>query len=760
MDQMDIGHTVDVPDTPDRLARLARPGINERSGVNEENHCSSMPRHLRQQNFFEEGAEDQPMVIDGGSRGLSLHPPKCTRSSSNSQHPINSADSSLASSSSSRNALLFRKGVTEKNPSYLNHDSIHTQHLRSVRPLCISKSSSSHDDSFVDLTERNLHRPVIGNASRSGVPGNSRAEFRKMSGLANGASCHASEETDNVNRVGSSIDFREGVEFVGNIKKKPGNGGFLSLDPIASPRVNKQKRLVRNGCISPNNIAKAKQLAGKEINGSVAVDNNNGSMASCAPPISFDIRELVAEESDSHTGKGKGVISHPCSSKGPDFRNKNLHSRRLNTCRSSIGTSDYNRGAGKSIEESAGWRSTRNQTREMNISSPDKERYLIRETDAPIYSSHHHESRLERSEKGIIVADGDAYPRGSNLISSEHVCTQPLRDSVSHSRVRLGRLNGPRSAADTLIKRQKQGSTSSGCGECSTSVTDDQEVVILSSSAEAGNSKSTSSNMDNLQQIIEVDEFSPQMRHNAYDEDARARQVEADELLARELQEQLYSEVPVFGVGEVDEHIALALQHQDDSNHGFARARHPVLDARVSMSNLHRQSQSRSSSNAPRRGSLARSSTLGRMTRLRNRFPGQPRTVLPSRGRTSLFPADMDVDMRMHILGALEEFSDMGLSSGILQAQRDFNENDYEMLLALDENNDQHGGASIHQINGLPQSTVQSDNFEEACAICLDTPTIGDTIRHLPCLHKFHKDCIDPWLRRKTSCPVCKSSIT
>lgn len=32
---------------------------------------------------------------------------------------------------------------------------------------------------------------------------------------------------------------------------------------------------------------------------------------------------------------------------------------------------------------------------------------------------------------------------------------------------------------------------------------------------------------------------------------------------------------------------------------------------------------------------------------------------------------------------------------------------DYELLLALDENNHQHGGASTSRINNLPESTVQ-----------------------------------------------------
>uniref|UniRef100_A0A0D9W732 RING-type domain-containing protein n=1 Tax=Leersia perrieri TaxID=77586 RepID=A0A0D9W732_9ORYZ len=86
--------------------------------------------------------------------------------------------------------------------------------------------------------------------------------------------------------------------------------------------------------------------------------------------------------------------------------------------------------------------------------------------------------------------------------------------------------------------------------------------------------------------------------------------------------------------------------------------------------------------------------------------------------------------------------------------------NDYDALLALDENNHQHAGASESQINNLPQSVVQSNNIEEPCAVCLENPSVGDTIRRLPCFHMFHKECIDEWLRRKKLCPVCKSGIT
>ncbi|EKX41216.1 hypothetical protein GUITHDRAFT_142140 [Guillardia theta CCMP2712] len=87
---------------------------------------------------------------------------------------------------------------------------------------------------------------------------------------------------------------------------------------------------------------------------------------------------------------------------------------------------------------------------------------------------------------------------------------------------------------------------------------------------------------------------------------------------------------------------------------------------------------------------------------------------------------------------------------------RDFTSNDYEALLSLDEAAGRSRGANQDRIDRLPCYTVAEGSKAPPCTVCLDPLNVSDQARILPCLHQFHKDCIDRWLRDNSTCPVCK----
>ncbi|XP_072349699.1 RING finger protein 215 isoform X1 [Scyliorhinus torazame] len=47
----------------------------------------------------------------------------------------------------------------------------------------------------------------------------------------------------------------------------------------------------------------------------------------------------------------------------------------------------------------------------------------------------------------------------------------------------------------------------------------------------------------------------------------------------------------------------------------------------------------------------------------------------------------------------------------------------------------------------------------ESCAVCLEEFHKNQCLRVLPCLHEFHRDCVDPWLLLQQTCPLCKRHV-
>jgi hypothetical protein len=67
-------------------------------------------------------------------------------------------------------------------------------------------------------------------------------------------------------------------------------------------------------------------------------------------------------------------------------------------------------------------------------------------------------------------------------------------------------------------------------------------------------------------------------------------------------------------------------------------------------------------------------------------------------------------------------------------------------------------------MNYIPDSVIKEekkpDENNYQCIICLSAFQVGETASSLPCLHLFHKDCLEKWIVRKRSCPVCNYDLS
>eukprot|EP00658_Telonema_sp_P-2_P013638 TRINITY_DN1516_c0_g1_i1.p1 TRINITY_DN1516_c0_g1~~TRINITY_DN1516_c0_g1_i1.p1 ORF type:complete len:188 (-),score=23.38 TRINITY_DN1516_c0_g1_i1:371-934(-) len=63
------------------------------------------------------------------------------------------------------------------------------------------------------------------------------------------------------------------------------------------------------------------------------------------------------------------------------------------------------------------------------------------------------------------------------------------------------------------------------------------------------------------------------------------------------------------------------------------------------------------------------------------------------------------------------------------------------------------------RVVAVKDTDVDEDDEKRTCMICLCEKEVAETLRTLPCLHDFHKDCVDEWLLQNATCPVCKLDI-
>lgn len=502
-----------------------------------------------------------------------------------------------------------------------------------------------------------------------------------------------------------------------------------------------QKRLVRNGCISPSNIAKTDA----KVNEKQEMCSLSEHLDHPHQPDAFDGGDVIdlTENSPIMTRQRSEVNNKLMSGHNMDtraakklrtdrfgrtlVRQSKCHANSSSCSEVSLpGLNNNGKGIDCDILDS-------DQTGEANLRGVDLSTagtYLNKNfsdisTEQGWRTTHNHTSKLPISFMGNITSSS-----GWESGSSTTRCNQNHGSAGgNHSSVSGANIIVPDKIGNKTImlgtERRKQTSTSSHIGE-SSSAADEPRGDLQSSKISAG--PNHSSHQHNIP-VINIDDISPEARPSSSGFTNRTvdptieAQLESDELLARQLQEQLYNESARFApTEEIDAIVAMSLQHEEDTHRTsrtLRRFQNHTRGARATRLSSYRNAL---------RAELATANNM--ISRQRNTAP-----------------------LNLGLRAALARYP------GALHIQPNIDLNDYDALLALDENNHQHTGASESQINNLPQSVVQSNSIEDPCSVCLENPSVGDTIRHLPCFHKFHKECIDEWLRRKKLCPVCKFGI-
>ena len=86
---------------------------------------------------------------------------------------------------------------------------------------------------------------------------------------------------------------------------------------------------------------------------------------------------------------------------------------------------------------------------------------------------------------------------------------------------------------------------------------------------------------------------------------------------------------------------------------------------------------------------------------------------------------------------------------------------DYDENISEDSTNYFKNCKEINDLICKPIKIKNNDPLlEESCLICYDKYKTGEYKRILPkCNHFFHKKCVDKWLKKNSTCPICRDEL-
>mmetsp|Transcript_29853 Transcript_29853/g.91891 ORF Transcript_29853/g.91891 Transcript_29853/m.91891 type:complete len:243 (-) Transcript_29853:144-872(-) len=157
------------------------------------------------------------------------------------------------------------------------------------------------------------------------------------------------------------------------------------------------------------------------------------------------------------------------------------------------------------------------------------------------------------------------------------------------------------------------------------------------------------------------------------------------------------------------------------------------------------------------------------------RRPGRGSHRSRSRGAAGRPNAEEDADERLARRLQAEEAGAVRAVDGLRRAARlvqlDEMARRIQRRILQSETDDQEASRGCLSQEALDTATTTmtftkasgscsaTDAASEECAVCLEPFTQGETLRLLPCAHRYHRACIDQWLAMNTACPLCKHVV-